>query len=129
MQGRQAALEDRSRWHRAAPDAAPIRVGAKSELDPDRIYTIETQGGRYCVRHWQGGWHAHSAVCPHQLGPLQDSEIDAAGHLSCPWHGYRFDLSTGHSLQKECSGLAQDIALIEREGVLFLEPQHGPGSA
>lgn len=129
MQGRQGALEDRSRWRQAAPETAPIRVGAISELDPSRTYTIETAGGRYCVRHWQERWHVHSAVCPHQLGPLQDSAIDPAGHLTCPWHGYRFDLVSGKSLQTDCAALAQDMAAVERDGALFLEPQRSPGSA
>ena len=34
------------------------------------------------------------ALCPHQLGPLRDGEI-ADGCITCPWHGYRFDLRSG----------------------------------
>jgi hypothetical protein len=32
--------------------------------------------------------------CPHRLGPL---DLDAAcdGVVTCPWHGYRFDIETG----------------------------------
>jgi len=32
--------------------------------------------------------------CPHQGSPLQ-AGIVKDGHLSCPRHGYRFDLTTG----------------------------------
>ena len=32
--------------------------------------------------------------CPHQGLPL-DSEPDEAGIITCPWHGYRFDVATG----------------------------------
>jgi Rieske Fe-S protein len=36
-------------------------------------------------------------VCPHWGGPLGDVEVDADGCITCPWHGYRFDLRTGRS--------------------------------
>lgn len=35
--------------------------------------------------------------CPHQGSPLQ-AGIVKDGHLSCPRHGYRFDLKTGSCL-------------------------------
>lgn len=36
-----------------------------------------------------------STVCPHQGGPLDDAPVDAAGVVTCPWHGHRFDVRTG----------------------------------
>jgi nitrite reductase/ring-hydroxylating ferredoxin subunit len=38
----------------------------------------------------------YSAVCPHRGGPLA-GDPDADGCVTCPWHGYRFDLRTGRS--------------------------------
>ena len=34
--------------------------------------------------------------CPHLGGPLDDAPV-ADGCITCPWHGYRFDLRTGTS--------------------------------
>jgi hypothetical protein len=34
-------------------------------------------------------------VCPHLGGPLDAGEVDAAGVVTCPWHGRRFDVRTG----------------------------------
>ena len=36
------------------------------------------------------------AVCPHLGGPLDDAPIED-GCITCPWHGYRFDVRTGRS--------------------------------
>jgi nitrite reductase (NADH) small subunit len=36
---------------------------------------------------------AHSATCPHMLGPLNDIDV-ARGTVACPWHGYEFDVKT-----------------------------------
>lgn len=120
MQGRQSALEDRSRWRDGDTGVTEIHVGRVSDLDQTLTHTIETETGRYCVRLWQGEWIVHSAVCPHQLGPLQDSEIDAEGRLTCPWHGYMFDAVTGDSKSQDCPALAKAPDLVERDGELFL---------
>ena len=37
-----------------------------------------------------------ATVCPHLGGPLDDAPIEA-GCITCPWHGYRFDVRTGES--------------------------------
>lgn len=36
------------------------------------------------------------ATCPHLGGPLDRAPIED-GCITCPWHGYRFDLRTGKS--------------------------------
>ncbi len=37
---------------------------------------------------------AINAVCPHRGGPLANGRLD--GHVvSCPWHGWTFDVRTG----------------------------------
>jgi Rieske Fe-S protein len=36
------------------------------------------------------------ASCPHLGGPLEDVPVED-GCVTCPWHGYRFDLRTGRS--------------------------------
>jgi nitrite reductase/ring-hydroxylating ferredoxin subunit len=39
---------------------------------------------------------AHATICPHWLGPLEEADPEG-GLLRCPWHGYLFDVRTGHS--------------------------------
>ncbi len=120
MQGRQSALEDRARWRDGRGEKGEILVAELGDLDPSSPISVETDTGRYCVRRWQDKWIVHSAVCPHQLGPLQDSEVDATGLITCPWHGYKFDIVSGNSQDGACSPLAKAPDLIERDGKLFL---------
>lgn len=49
---------------------------------------------------------ATQGQCPHAEGPLHEGEIDGSV-LTCPWHGWSFDLVTG-----ECS--EDDTILLER---------------
>jgi nitrite reductase/ring-hydroxylating ferredoxin subunit len=58
---------------------------------------IEIAGRVYRLIELGGAIAVHSAVCPHMGGPLGDAEIDERGCITCPWHGYRFDVHTGHS--------------------------------
>ena len=41
--------------------------------------------------------------CPHQGLPL-DGDPDAEGIMTCPWHGYRFDVATGRCVSGQASG-------------------------
>ena len=122
MSGRQSALEDRSRWRAGEVAVDAVLVGEIDELDRTKATVIETKTGRFCVRYWNDAWVAHSAVCPHLLGPLGDSEIDPDGAVTCPWHGYRFDVATGENIGGRCNALAPAPKLEVTNGRLFLFP-------
>ena len=56
----------------------------------------ELAGERIRVVELGGELVAHATRCPHWLGPLEDAPLED-GCVSCPWHGYRFDVRTGRS--------------------------------
>ena len=58
---------------------------------------VEAGGRRFRVVEMEGELVAHSTVCPHRGGPLEDGIIED-GCIRCPWHGYRFDVCTGRNL-------------------------------
>jgi len=68
------------------------------ELSPGEI--VEVMVGERAIavaRVSDDEWLACDNVCPHAGGPLGDGVLD--GHeVSCPWHGYSFDLRDGHCL-------------------------------
>jgi len=51
---------------------------------------------RHDVKLADGSVHAIPLYCPHQGLPL-DADPDSDGIVTCPWHGYRFDVRTGRS--------------------------------
>lgn len=69
-----------------------LKVGAVTEI---------IIGGRaIAVAHTEAGYRACTNTCPHAEGPLSEGEL-SGGVLTCPYHGWEFDLSTGACLTNE----------------------------
>jgi nitrite reductase/ring-hydroxylating ferredoxin subunit len=94
-----------------APSTAPATVEAPAdgewtdlcavdELEPDEVAEVlvgERPIAVACVGGAGGArFHAVDGVCPHAGGPLGDGVVEG-GHLTCPWHGWSYDLATGRS--------------------------------
>jgi nitrite reductase/ring-hydroxylating ferredoxin subunit len=83
------------------------RMGERTEAPRSRVLghrdalalpLATTLGGReFTVVASAGGLYAIPAQCPHQLGPLGAGRVQD-GAVVCPWHGDRFDLTTGRNL-------------------------------
>lgn len=63
---------------------------------------------------------AHATVCPHLGGSLAESEV-CSGVVTCPWHGYRFDVRSGESADGRRLHLAPPPRLeIDADGMVTL---------
>lgn len=52
-------------------------------------------GGRIiALFHLESGFYALDGICPHAGGPLADGQLRGA-IVTCPWHGWQFDVETG----------------------------------
>jgi nitrite reductase/ring-hydroxylating ferredoxin subunit len=68
-----------------------VEVGTVAELQPGVV-----QGaGRYAVGNAGGELFAVSRRCRHLRADLAKGSIDEEGCLVCPWHGAKYDVSTG----------------------------------
>lgn len=41
------------------------------------------------------GWAAIDGICSHAGGPIAQGKVNG-NVVTCPWHGWQYDLSTGH---------------------------------
>lgn len=57
-------------------------------------YRLQTQGYDVLLVRLEGRLFAYRNRCPH-MGMTLDKGICDSGILTCPWHGLRFDLSSG----------------------------------
>jgi nitrite reductase/ring-hydroxylating ferredoxin subunit len=77
-------------------DRGPRDLGPLDALRPRLPLVVGVDGHRFRIVEHRGTLLAHAVECPHWLGPLDDCD-PSGGELVCPWHGYRFDPTTGRS--------------------------------
>jgi len=53
-----------------------------------------------------GAYHAVDNICLHRGGPLSDGTISGCV-VTCPWHGWQYDLTTGALVQDRAVGIAR----------------------
>ncbi len=46
-------------------------------------------------------------MCLHRGGPLCDGPIDASGVVTCPWHGWSYEIKTGTMVQDRRVGVSR----------------------
>jgi nitrite reductase/ring-hydroxylating ferredoxin subunit len=96
---REALLARMQRRADGAPgmDREEVDLGPVDALRSELPLTLEVGGHRFRIVERGEALYAHSLECPHWLGPLDGCDAHAS-ELVCPWHGYRFDLETGRSV-------------------------------
>ncbi len=82
----------------------PLELGRLADLRARLPLLVEYDGRPFRVLERDGALVAHSTVCPHLLGPLEDA-TPGGDTLECPWHRFRFDLRTGRS----CDGHSERL--------------------
>ena len=73
----------------------PLSQVELPERDGDGRASFEHDGRRYAVFTVAGEPVVTDGVCPHKGGPLAEGMV-RDGSVICPWHWYRYDLTTGH---------------------------------
>ena len=71
-----------------------VTVAKSEEVAPGSCRSVEIQERSLALFNLEGTIYALDNTCPHAGGPLGEGTID--GQLvSCPWHGWKFDIPTG----------------------------------
>ena len=76
--------------------ALRVQVCRLADVVPGEIRSFQVAGVTWpvLVTFVDGSLVAVPGVCPHEDVSLADGDLDE-GTLTCPGHGYRFDLRTG----------------------------------
>lgn len=71
-----------------------IRVAAAADIPPGTIKELLAGDRVVAIANVDGQFHALDGICPHQGGPLGKGRL-AGSTVTCPWHGWQFDVCTG----------------------------------
>jgi nitrite reductase (NADH) small subunit len=77
-----------------------VRIAKISECPPGSVIERVAGDRVIALANAGGNLFAMDGVCPHQGGPLGEGELTGTT-LTCPWHGWQFDVATGqHQLNR-----------------------------
>src|SRR3954469_16303807 len=71
-----------------------IRIAAADEVPPGSCGEYVAGDRIVALFNINGTFHALDGICPHQGGPLGKGAL-AGCIVTCPWHGFQFDVTTG----------------------------------
>ncbi len=83
--------------------AHEVEVGTVAELQPG----VVGGAGHYAVGNAAGDLFAVSRHCRHLRADLAKGSIDEDGCLVCPWHGAKYEVSTGRMTLGPQGGFAK----------------------
>jgi len=72
-------------WHRLCTTAECPPGTAREFVAGDHIIALFNVDGQF---------FALDGICPHQGGPLGKGKLQGC-IVTCPWHGFQFDVTTG----------------------------------
>ena len=70
------------------------RIASVVETPPGSARELVAEGRVIALFNVEGTFHALDGVCPHAGGPLGQGQLDGC-IVTCPWHGWQFDVTTG----------------------------------
>jgi nitrite reductase (NADH) small subunit len=92
-------------------------VGRVSEF-VSRQGTMVTVDGRHVAVFRLGDeFFAIDNLCLHKAGPLCEGEIDAKDVVTCPWHGWSYDIRTGALTQDPRVGVSRHDVRVDGDVV------------
>jgi nitrite reductase/ring-hydroxylating ferredoxin subunit len=89
-----------------------VAVMAVADLPPGRAAEATVGGQPVALFNLDGRFHALSGRCPHRGGPLGQGLVQGP-RVSCPWHGWTFDVTTGTNVAGAGPGVPRHEVKVE----------------
>jgi nitrite reductase (NADH) small subunit len=94
-----------SRFRLAEGESMAFVLAAKTSDGPTgTIREFQVDGKTIAVANVGGQIHAINNVCLHRGGPLSDGPLEG-NVVTCPWHGWQYDVTTGKIPQNPAVGV------------------------
>jgi len=71
-----------------------VRVATKTDIVPGAAMAVEVQGQKIALFNIGGTYYAIGDTCTHRGGPLSQGTVEGTT-VTCPWHGAKYDVTTG----------------------------------
>ncbi len=90
-----------------------VKLTTLDAIPPGTALEFEHDNRVIALFHHDGQLYAIDGLCPHQGGPLAEGEVVGCV-VTCPWHGWQFDLRDGAYLHSK--RIRQPVYEVRVEG-------------
>ncbi|MFQ5829489.1 MAG: Rieske (2Fe-2S) protein [Candidatus Methylomirabilia bacterium] len=95
----------------------PVKVAETTDLNPGEGRVVEVEGKTLAVFNVGGTYYAIDNTCLHRGGPLGEGELDG-NVVTCPWHAWRWDVTTGANVNTPAVKVAAFPVKVEGSSVI-----------
>ncbi len=96
-----------------------MKVAETADLKPGEARVLEAGGKTLALFNVNGTYYALDNSCLHRGGPLGDGELEGPV-VTCPWHGWRWDVTTGANTNNPAVKVACFPVKVDGTGI-FVE--------
>jgi nitrite reductase (NADH) small subunit len=84
-----------------------LTVGRVDDFALGRGHMVLVDGRHIALFRLDDGFFAIDNLCLHQAGPLCEGPIDRGRVVTCPWHGWSYEIRTGILVQDGRVGVSR----------------------
>jgi nitrite reductase (NADH) small subunit len=99
--------------------AQEYRVGSLAEVQAGDTVLVEVGGVEVALFWCEGKVVATQGQCPHAEGPIHEGEVDGC-ILTCPWHGWTFDLNSGQCQEDDSMTLERFPVRVDGDDIVVM---------
>ena len=94
-----------------------VRVASTGDLKPGENMVVNANGAEVALFNVDGQFFAISNTCLHRGGPLGEGFLEN-DVVTCPWHGWKFNVKTGENAMMPTAKVATYEVRIEGDNIL-----------
>ena len=94
-----------------------VKVASISDLKPGENKVVNVNGTDVALFNIDGEFFATNNTCLHRGGPLGEGFLEG-DVVTCPWHGWRYDVKTGANVTIPIAKVATYQVKVEDTDVL-----------
>lgn|SRR5574341_248263 len=101
------------------PHARRIKVATVGDVAAGQGTVVDAGGKSLALFNVDGVFYATDNSCPHRGGPLGEGDLDGCV-VTCPWHAWRWDVTTGANVNNPGVRVACFAVTVEN-GTVYVE--------
>jgi nitrite reductase (NADH) small subunit/3-phenylpropionate/trans-cinnamate dioxygenase ferredoxin subunit len=94
------------------------RVAKTTDVPAGTVREFQLAGKAVALANVAGKFFAINNTCLHRGGPLGDGSLQG-NIVTCPWHGWEYDVTTGKLVQNPSMGVACYPAEVRADEVFI----------